>query len=1087
MPKKKCSVHIFLLLITNILGSVIVPANAATGPPGTYVEIFWKREENYNFDIDIEITDSPENDAQVLFWAHQFGFIDGSGGYIGLQVVGSQKKAIFSIWGAITGEPGHMIDEYGSVWSIVVDYNWKLGQKYRLRIWELEVEPSGDEWWLGSVYDYTTGTDFIIGKILVPASWGWLTSYSITWTEYAGYDYYDSSDIPYTRAVFSGHYARHTIENSGPDNLHASYGSLPSSNSDVDYYGGTTYALEAGDNVVRDTPEGWLVVPESSFSVSVSPSSRSVVRGNTVDYTVSVSWGSGSGTISLSLSGLPSNVGIGDFSIDSSSSNSWTSTLTIGTFQASPTGSYSLTVTGTSGGIVNSASCSLIIDAPPNDYLLSASPDIRSVTAGGNSTSYTVTATLQSGSPSISLSLDNPPAWLTWSFSHSSGSPTFSSMLTVSASPSAPTGSHTLYVKGSGGGMPDHMIAVTLTVNTPPTNQRSLTVSSLHGSPTPSVGSHSYSSGSSVTASVNSPVIEGITIWICTGWSGTGSVPSSGSGTSTTFMITQDSSITWHWLARVTSDLIISNISWEPSSPTVGDSVIFSYSIENQGDVDVDAFTTALYIDGERIDISARRPLSAGAIESRSFTYAWIATEGSHTVEVVADDLNEIAESNENNNKMGKTLDVQLMDVNAEIMPVIITTRPDLSPKKFYLYLTNKGSENMEQVSIELRTINGNIHLLKGREHVEYGEIPATESSVGGTYFEISEISDISDLILEADIEWSDYEGYHEETIEFEVPNPSTDLTQDWSSLIWKILSSQIISILAKIVAVPTIPLSWLITEFTGGLYRDSFIVFVTDENGSPLENVEVRTSLFEYWPWILVPPEHSILAKNGIVHWTDAENSLAEVKVINWDSHQSIYINPEAYDNLRTPEIPIISIVFHSDGKISWLAPPLIDVKLSNDVNTLQIKGESPINILLTDPQGNRVGYDFVSKQSVAEVPFAVYSGPGMEPQLITIQNPSKGKYKIEVFGTDEGPYKVTTSFIDPQGITISEREYEGETDEGTEQEIIVELSQDDKLQAPGSSLPGYIQYWFLFPIIVSIAILVAIYLIRRKKLQRK
>jgi len=74
-----------------------------------------------------------------------------------------------------------------------------------------------------------------------------------------------------------------------------------------------------------------------------------------------------------------------------------------------------------------------------------------------------------------------------------------------------------------------------------------LTVNSEYGSPSPSVGSHIYDSVSSVTASVASPVTEGNTVWTCVGWSGTGSVPSSGSGTSVTFSITEDSSITWLW------------------------------------------------------------------------------------------------------------------------------------------------------------------------------------------------------------------------------------------------------------------------------------------------------------------------------------------------------------------------------------------------------------------------------------------------------------------------------------------------------------------------------------------------------------
>jgi hypothetical protein len=75
----------------------------------------------------------------------------------------------------------------------------------------------------------------------------------------------------------------------------------------------------------------------------------------------------------------------------------------------------------------------------------------------------------------------------------------------------------------------------------------SLNITSDYGSPSPGVGVKVYDSGSSVNVSVTSPVTIGDTVWACTGWSGSGSVPSSGSGTSTSFTITQDSTITWHW------------------------------------------------------------------------------------------------------------------------------------------------------------------------------------------------------------------------------------------------------------------------------------------------------------------------------------------------------------------------------------------------------------------------------------------------------------------------------------------------------------------------------------------------------------
>ena len=73
-----------------------------------------------------------------------------------------------------------------------------------------------------------------------------------------------------------------------------------------------------------------------------------------------------------------------------------------------------------------------------------------------------------------------------------------------------------------------------------------LTVYSAYGSPTPSTDW--FDSGTYITASVAStvPGLTG-TQYVCTGWSGTGSVPSSGSGSSVAFTITAPSSITWNW------------------------------------------------------------------------------------------------------------------------------------------------------------------------------------------------------------------------------------------------------------------------------------------------------------------------------------------------------------------------------------------------------------------------------------------------------------------------------------------------------------------------------------------------------------
>jgi len=78
------------------------------------------------------------------------------------------------------------------------------------------------------------------------------------------------------------------------------------------------------------------------------------------------------------------------------------------------------------------------------------------------------------------------------------------------------------------------------------TLQYYLTVTSPYDSPTPTSGW--FDDGASITASVTSPWSGPAgTRYVCTGWTGTGSVPASGTTTSVTFTINAPSSITWNW------------------------------------------------------------------------------------------------------------------------------------------------------------------------------------------------------------------------------------------------------------------------------------------------------------------------------------------------------------------------------------------------------------------------------------------------------------------------------------------------------------------------------------------------------------
>ncbi|RLI43808.1 hypothetical protein DRO64_05090, partial [Candidatus Bathyarchaeota archaeon] len=95
-----------------------------------------------------------------------------------------------------------------------------------------------------------------------------------------------------------------------------------------------------------------------------------------------------------------------------------------------------------------------------------------------------------------------------------------------------------------------------------------LAASSAHGSPNPTSGW--FDSGTSITASVNSPVYNGYTRYVCIGWTGTGSVPASGSDTSVTFTISEPTSITWQWKTQHKLTLKVSPADGGSTTPSAG-------------------------------------------------------------------------------------------------------------------------------------------------------------------------------------------------------------------------------------------------------------------------------------------------------------------------------------------------------------------------------------------------------------------------------------------------------------------------------------------------------------------------------------
>jgi len=108
-----------------------------------------------------------------------------------------------------------------------------------------------------------------------------------------------------------------------------------------------------------------------------------------------------------------------------------------------------------------------------------------------------------------------------------------------------------------------------------------------------------------------------------------------------------------------------------------------------------------------------------------------------------------------------------------------------------------------------------------------------------------------------------------------------------------------------------------------------------------------------------------------------------------------------------------------------------------------------SPANLLVTAPDGLRVGYDPSTGTVVNEIEGATYSGPGTEPQMITIPYPLPGVYIVDIIGTGMGTYTLTMEFVAPDG-SITTGTYTGEIVQGAFYVYTASLTYEEIVTSP-------------------------------------
>jgi F5/8 type C domain len=128
-----------------------------------------------------------------------------------------------------------------------------------------------------------------------------------------------------------------------------------------------TYSVNisgTGDGITRIVPVTLVVTTSGTlpnFTIFATPSSQNVTNGGGTNYTMTVGSVNGfSDTVNLSVSGLPAHAN-GSFSPASITGGAGSSTLNISTAANTPSGNYTLTITGVSGTLTNSATATLTV------------------------------------------------------------------------------------------------------------------------------------------------------------------------------------------------------------------------------------------------------------------------------------------------------------------------------------------------------------------------------------------------------------------------------------------------------------------------------------------------------------------------------------------------------------------------------------------------------------------------------------------------------------------------------------------------------------------------------------------------------
>ena len=131
-----------------------------------------------------------------------------------------------------------------------------------------------------------------------------------------------------------------------------------------------------------------------------------------------------------------------------------------------------------------------------------------------------------------------------------------------------------------------------------------------------------------------------------------------------------------------------------------------------------------------------------------------------------------------------------------------------------------------------------------------------------------------------------------------------------------------------------------------------------------------------------------------------------------------------------------------------------------------LTFTGNSPINISVTDPAGRRAGFQpspnptpplLNAQPSVfAEISGASYSGIDSHPQVIDVPDPKPGSYQVQVLGTGNGTFLLTTETLDINDQVVDDQSVSGTVTPGSSSSFTFNVDEQGHVTMPGGTGTG-------------------------------